>query len=149
MLWVLDNFWDFTFSCVMEQSTKYVDQILPNFHHLPPSNGELWTYNLSTLNSKDQTWIFYSHCYFTRLNPIKKGPFLVLPSSIGRNSSAPNAKIFFQIHREILEGWKIAKMALFNPCMEFKIILGKIDALWKFQLVIFSQKCPKLRPIAF
>ena len=40
-------------------------------------------------------------------------------------------------------------MALINPCMEFKIVLGKIDALWKFQLVIFSQKCPKLRPIAF
>ena len=48
--------------------------------------------------------------------------------------------------------WKIAKMALFNPCMEFQIFLGQMssfDALWKCHLVIFSQKCPKLRPCAF
>ena len=48
--------------------------------------------------------------------------------------------------------WKIAKMALFNPCMELKKILGQMssfDALWKCHLVIFSQKCPKLCPSAF
>ena len=41
-------------------------------------------------------------CY--RIEPYKKGPFLVLPSSIARNSSAPNAKRIFQIHQGILEG---------------------------------------------
>ena len=38
--------------------------------------------------------------------------------------------------------WKIAKMALFNPSMEFEIFLGQMssfDALWKCHLVIFSQ----------
>ena len=41
---------------------------------------------------------------FYQIEPYKKGPFLVLPSSIARNSSTPNAKIIFQIHRGILEG---------------------------------------------
>ena len=41
---------------------------------------------------------------FYQIEPYKKGPFLVLPSSIARNSSAPNAKRIFQIHRGILEG---------------------------------------------
>ena len=48
--------------------------------------------------------------------------------------------------------WKIAKIALFNPCMEFEIFFAQMssfDALWKCHLVIFSQKCPKLRPSAF
>ena len=48
--------------------------------------------------------------------------------------------------------WKIAKMALFNPCMEFENFLGQMssfNALWKCHLAIFSQKCPKLRPSAF
>ena len=88
---------------------------------------------------------------------------LVLPSSVDMNSSAPNAKEFFRstegFSRAALTGhglpgphWKIAKMALFNPCMEFQIFLGQMssfDALWKCHLVIFSQKCPKLRPCAF
>ena len=48
--------------------------------------------------------------------------------------------------------WKIAKMALFNPSMEFEKILGQMSAfnvLWKCHLVIFFQKCPKLCPSAF
>ena len=48
--------------------------------------------------------------------------------------------------------WKIAKMALFNPCMEFEKILGQMsffNALWKCHLAIFSKKCPKLRASAF
>ena len=44
-----------------------------------------------------------SHCYFTRLN-LKNGVTLILPPSIARNSSAPNAKIFFEILWGILEG---------------------------------------------
>ena len=41
---------------------------------------------------------------FYQIEPYKNKPFLVLPSSIARNSSAPNAKRIFQIHRGILEG---------------------------------------------
>ena len=62
------------------------------------------------------TWIWISSAWFDTLfnltitlsfyqiEPYKKGPSLVLPSSIARNSSAPNAKGIFQIHRGILEG---------------------------------------------
>ena len=42
------------------------------------------------------------HTYFIRLNP-KKGPFLLLPSSIARNSEKLKTKRIFQIHRGILE----------------------------------------------
>ena len=46
----------------------------------------------------------YNTLSFYQIEPYKKGPSLVLPSSIARNSSAPNAKGIFQIHRGILEG---------------------------------------------
>ena len=48
--------------------------------------------------------ITYNTLLFYQIEPYKKGPFLVLPSSVARNSSAPNAKRIFQIHRGILEG---------------------------------------------
>ena len=41
---------------------------------------------------------------FYQIEPYKKGPFLLLPSSIARNSSARKAKRIFEIHRGILEG---------------------------------------------
>jgi hypothetical protein len=41
---------------------------------------------------------------FYQIEPYKKGPLLVVPSSIARNSSALNEKRIFQIHRGILEG---------------------------------------------
>ena len=104
-----------------------------------------------------------SHYHFTRLNPKKKGTLqFCLPALLGIHRH-PMQKEFFRstegFLRAALTGhghpgplWKIAKMALFNPCMEFQIFLGQMssfDALWKCHLVIFSQKCPKLRPCAF
>ena len=41
---------------------------------------------------------------FYQIEPLKNGVTLILTSSIARNSSAPNAKRIFQIHRGILEG---------------------------------------------
>ena len=39
---------------------NYVDHILPNFDHLPLSNGQLWTfYPIPTLCSHEQAWTFY------------------------------------------------------------------------------------------
>ena len=35
--------------------------------------------------------------FFYWIEPLKNGPSLILPSSIARNSSAPNAKRIFQI----------------------------------------------------
>ena len=37
---------------------NYVEQILPNFNQLPPSNGHLWTYYLLFFTC--QAWTFYS-----------------------------------------------------------------------------------------
>ena len=70
----------------------------------------------------------YLKFLFYQIELSKNGVTLILPSSIARNSSAPIAKIIFEILWGILEGrtnserpsgpvWKIAKMALFNPCM--------------------------------
>ena len=120
----------------------------------PQSDSTPWTL---TLQLTHFTLSFY------QIEPYKKGPFLVLPSSIARNSLAPNGKKIFRstegFLRAALAGhdppgplWKIAKMALFNPCMEFENFLSQMssfDALWKCRLGFFSQKCPKLRPCAF
>jgi hypothetical protein len=41
---------------------NYVDQVLSNFNHLPPSSGQLWTfYLLSTLCLRDQAWTSNDH----------------------------------------------------------------------------------------
>ena len=46
-----------------------------------------------------------THCYFIyQAELYKKGPFLVLPSSIAKNSSASNAKMIFEILWGVLEG---------------------------------------------
>ena len=45
--------------------------------------------------------------------------------------------------------WKIAKMALFNPCMEFEKILGQMtsfEVLLKCHSLTLSKKCLRLRP---
>ena len=47
---------------------------------------------------------------------------------------------------------KIAKMALFNQCMEFKIFLGQMtsfEVLRKCHFVILSKMCLRLRPCAY
>ena len=51
---------------------------------------------------------------FYQIETLKNGVTLILPSSIARNSSAPNAKIIFEILRGILGGLKIAKMVIFK-----------------------------------
>ena len=47
---------------------------------------------------------------------------------------------------------KIANMALFNPCMEFKNFLGQMtsfEVLRKCHFVILSKICLRLRPCAY
>ena len=47
--------------------------------------------------------------------------------------------------------WKIAKMALFNPCIEFKTFLGPMtsfEVLWKCHQVILSKTCFRSRVCA-
>ena len=47
---------------------------------------------------------------------------------------------------------KIAKMALFNPCMEFKKFLGQMtsfEVLRKCHFMILSKMCLRLRPCAY
>jgi hypothetical protein len=74
---------------------------------------------------------------FYQIEPYKKGPFLFLLSSIARNSSAPSAKRFFQIHRGIIEGCSnrarpsqpyLKKFPKWHPCMEFEIFLGQMSS---------------------
>ena len=46
-------------TCKKGSFNNYVDQILPNFDHLPSWNGQLRTfYILPTFCSHDQAWIF-------------------------------------------------------------------------------------------
>ena len=45
--------------------------------------------------------------------------------------------------------WKIAKMALFDLCMEFENFLGQMtsfEVLWKCHFLTLSKKCLRLRP---
>ena len=45
--------------------------------------------------------------------------------------------------------WKIAKMALFDPCMEFEIFLGQMtsfEVLLKCHSLTLSKKCLRLHP---
>ena len=73
----------------------YVDEMKRNFCYCHLYGcGTLWSSDVLT----PITLLFY------QIEPYRKGPFLVLPSSIAKNSSAPNAKRIFQIHRGILEG---------------------------------------------
>jgi len=90
---------------------------------------------------------------------LKSGASLILPSSIARNSLAPNAKIFLNscegFLRAALSGrshpgpfWKIAKVALFYPCIEFENFLGQMtsfEVLCKCHCLTLSKKCLRLR----
>ena len=89
---------------------------------------------------------------FYQIEPYRKGLFLFLPSSIARNSSAPNEKEFLKscegflraaltVHGHPGPVWKIAKMALFDPCMEFEIFLSQMtsfEVLSKCHSLTFS-----------
>ena len=47
---------------------------------------------------------------------------------------------------------KIAKMALSNPCMDFDFLGGQMtlfEVLYKYDLVILSKICLRLRPSAY
>ena len=74
-----------------------------------------------------------SHCYFTRLNLRKMGPFyFYFPVFLGINRHPKHKEFlnsFVGFLRAALTGhshpspfWKIAKMALFNPSMKFLIL---------------------------
>ena len=63
----------------------------------------------------------------------KNKPFLALPSSIARNSSAPNAKRFFEIHWGILEGCTNSAQPS-RPCLKNCQIgtFWSVHGIWNF-----------------
>jgi hypothetical protein len=104
-----------------------------------------------------------SHCYFTRLNLKKMGSLqLCLPAFIGTHWH-PKQKEFLKscegFVKAALTGhghpgpfWKVAKMALFNPCMKFEIFLCQItsfELLWKCHFVTLSKICIRPCPIGW
>ena len=79
--------------------------------------------------------------HFDNNEPSKNKHFLILLSSLARYSQEPRLKRIFEILN-----WKIAKMALLNPCMEFKIYFGQttsFQALWRWHLQKISLTYPK------
>ena len=76
---------------------------------------------------------FMSHCYFTKLNLKKNGASLILPSCTARNSSAPNAKIIFEILWGILEG-RINSAWPSRPCLKNcqNGTFWSVHGIWKF-----------------
>jgi len=103
------------------------------------------------------------HCYFTRLNIRKMGPFQFRLQVFLGNNRHPKQKEFLNscegFLRAALTGhshpspfWKIAKMALFNPCMKFEKILGQMplfEVLKKCHLGTLSKISLRLRPSAY
>ena len=82
-----------------------------------------------------------------------------MPSSITRNGHQMQKECLKSCEgflRAALSGhghpgpsWKIAKMALFDPCMEFEIFLGQMtsfEVLEKCHFMILSKMCLRLRP---
>ena len=74
-----------------------------------------------------------AHCYFTRLNLKKNGAFLILLSSIARNSSAPNEKIIFEILWGILEG-RTNSAQPYQPCLKncHNGTFWSVHGIWNF-----------------
>ena len=64
-----------------------------------------------------------------------------------------NGTIIFEIDimkNSFWRNWKIAKMALMNPCMKFEIFFDQnhsFEALWKWQLGKIFITCPRVRQI--
>ena len=97
---------------------------------------------------------------FYQIEPLKNGPFLVLPSSIARNSSAPNAKIIFGILWGNLEGrtirarpsrpfLKSCQNGTFWSMHGIWIFFGQMtlfEVLLKCHSLTLSKKCLRLRP---
>ena len=98
---------------------NYVDKILAFFDHLPPA----LTFSTHTDILPDWTlkkWglsnFAFKHCYLViHRHPMQKE---FLKSCEGFLRAA------LTVHGHPGHVWKIAKMALFDPCMEFQKILG-------------------------
>ena len=93
------------------------------------SNSSTISYLLRWINN-------YSHYHFTRLNPKKKGTLQFYLPALLEIHRHPMQKEFFRSTEGFLRAgltghgrpgplWKIAKMALFNPCMEYDFFLAK------------------------
>ena len=100
-----------------------------------------------------------SYCYFTRLNVRKMGPFqFCLSVFLGINQHLKQKEFLNSWEgflRAALTGhchtspfWKIAEMALFNPCMEFEFFWGQMssfDAIGRF----FPKNVPSFVQVLF
>ena len=96
---------------------------------------------------------------FYQIEPLKNGASLILPSSIAFIGTQCK-KIFFKscegflraaltVHGHPSPVWKIAKMALFDPCMEFENFWGQMtsfEVLLKCHSLTLSKKCLRLQP---
>ena len=100
-----------------------------------------WNQNKSLLVKILAPWVNLSleqsHCYFTRLNLKKTGPLqFCLPAllKIHKNHTQKEflkscegfLRAALTVHGHPGPVWKIAKMALFDPCMEFEKFLGQM-----------------------
>ena len=90
---------------------------------------------------------FLSHCYFCLLAllGIHRHPMLIefLKSCEGFLRAA------LMVHGHPGPVWKIAKMALFDLCMDFEIFLGlmtSFEVVLKCHSLTLSKKCLRLRP---
>ena len=79
------------------------------------------------MNSIPNTLLFY------KIEPYKKGPFLILLSSIARNSSAPNENRIFQILWGILEGQTNSAQP-YQPCLKncHNGTFWSVHGIWNF-----------------
>ena len=70
---------------------------------------------------------------FYKIESLKNGPSLILPSSIARNSSAPNAKRIFQILWGVLEGRTNSAWPS-GPCLKNcqNGTFWSVHGIWKF-----------------
>ena len=94
--------WDWTNFFLVNQKKWEIDRTIGRPRDWPKPHGRDCCVHVSL--TKDSSWFNTCTLLFYRIEPLKNGPSLILPSSIARNSSAPNAKRIFQIHRGILEG---------------------------------------------
>ena len=84
-----------------------------------------------------QLKVSHFHCMVTlsfyQIEPYKKGPFLVLPFSIARNSLAPNAKRIFEILWGIVEiiQFILSAMQLDGARQSLRHFLDKVKE-WHF-----------------
>ena len=102
-------------------------KLLPSWHHtcsMTPSSRNTYC----TVRQPPHTVILPNWTFK------KWGLSLILPSSITRNLSAPNAKIIFEILWGILEGGTIrarpSRPFLKNLFMEFEFYFGPNDFIW-------------------